>query len=130
MVSSSLRAFVRERAGDRCEYCQLDSGSFPYIPFHIEHIIARKHGGQSIAENLALSCHKCNLHKGPNLSGFDAKLGVVSLRNPRLQDWDEHFRMEGPSDRGCLSDERAETGGTTRRATSLKKVGASPCVEN
>jgi hypothetical protein len=96
MVSSSLRAFVRERAGDRCEYCQLDSGSFPYIPFHIEHIIARKHGGQSTAENLALSCHKCSLHKGPNLSGFDAKLGVVTLFHPRLQDWEAHFRMEGP----------------------------------
>jgi hypothetical protein len=108
MVSSSLRAFVRERAGDRCEYCRLDSESFPYIPFHIEHIMARKQGGQSIAENPALSCHKCKLHKVPNPSGFDVKLGVVTLFHPRLQDWEAHFRMEGPmiiglTDQGCVT---------------------------
>jgi hypothetical protein len=101
MVSSSLRAFVRERAGDRCEYCRLDSESFPYI-------MARKQGGQSIAENPALSCHKCKLHKVPNPSGFDVKLGVVTLFHPRLQDWEAHFRMEGPmiiglTDQGCVT---------------------------
>ena len=41
--------------GAACEYCQLPQAS-PSIPFEIDHIIARKHGGTTVAENLALSC--------------------------------------------------------------------------
>ena len=50
-MGTELEDFVRQRAGGRCEYCH-----DPVPPFHIEHIIARKHGGRTVAENLALSC--------------------------------------------------------------------------
>jgi 5-methylcytosine-specific restriction endonuclease McrA len=32
--------------------------------FHVEHVIARKHGGKDAMENLAWSCIFCNLYKG------------------------------------------------------------------
>jgi hypothetical protein len=39
-------------------------------------------------ENLALACHHCNLHKGPNLSGVDPLSGVMTrLFHPRLDDY-------------------------------------------
>src|SRR3989442_4636901 len=35
---------VRQRAADRCEYCRLPE-EFSGLRFHIEHIVARQHGG-------------------------------------------------------------------------------------
>jgi len=67
------------------------------LPFQIDHVIARMHGGPSRSKNLALSCYACNHHKGPNLSGRDPKTGrVVRLFDPRRQIWAEHFVWSGP----------------------------------
>jgi HNH endonuclease len=90
-MKRALQDLVRKRALNRCEYCRIATP-----PFHIEHIVARKHGGASHAENLALACVRCNFYKGPNLSGFDPESGAMSrLFNPRLDKWDEHFRWQG-----------------------------------
>ena len=58
----------------RCEYCRLPQSALPLARFHIEHVIARQHRGGDSPGNLALSCHHCNLHKGPNLSGVDPRM--------------------------------------------------------
>ena len=68
-MNQSLRQFVRDRAERRCEYCGISEECDLVLPFHVEHIRARKHGGGDEAENLALACHHCNLCKGSNLSG-------------------------------------------------------------
>ena len=90
-MDARLRQLVRQRANNYCEYCGLSQDSEP-LPFHIEHIIPRSTGKDS-AENLALACHHCNLHKGTNLSGLDPKTRKLTrLFHPRLDDWDEHFK--------------------------------------
>ena len=69
--------------------------------FHIEHIIAKQHGGGEAEDNLALACHRCNLQEGPNLSGIDPDTGaLVPLFHPHRDLWGEHlqlrsFRIEG-----------------------------------
>ena len=63
-MDAATRAFVRQRAGNCCEYCGLPQESEAFFTFHIEHIVARQHGGGDGAENLALACYHCNLHKG------------------------------------------------------------------
>jgi len=94
-MNARLRQFVRQRAKNCCEYCGLLQ-DFEPLPFHIEHIIPRQHGGKDSAENLALACHHCNLHKGTNLSGLDPRTGKLPrLFHPRLDDWDEHFTGHG-----------------------------------
>jgi len=66
------------------------------LPFHIDHIIAEKHGGQSEAENLAWACFSCNLRKGPNIAGLDPDTGELTrLFNPRVDGWSEHFAWDG-----------------------------------
>jgi len=70
-MDRELRDFVRQRARDRCEYCRVPAAA-DVMPFQIDHIIARKHGGETVASNLALSCYNCNMHKGPNIAGIDA----------------------------------------------------------
>lgn len=43
-------------------------------------------------DNLALACHRCNLPKGPNLSGIDPSTdNVVTLFHPRRDQWADHF---------------------------------------
>jgi 5-methylcytosine-specific restriction endonuclease McrA len=54
-MNEQLRELVWQRAGGRCEYCQL-AQELDDLPFHIDHIISRKHHGPTVAENLALAC--------------------------------------------------------------------------
>jgi hypothetical protein len=82
---------VRLRAGGVCEYCRLPEALAP-IAFVIDHIIARQHRGQTVAENLALACMECNLHKGPNIASLDPASGELTrLFNPRTDLWSDHF---------------------------------------
>lgn len=67
------------------------------MPFGVDHIIARKHRGETIDENLALACFYCNTYKGPNLSGIDPQTGEnTRLFHPRNDAWDDRFPWNGP----------------------------------
>ena len=103
MIDASLRNLVRRRAGDCCEYCLL-SQKYSHRTHHIEHIIAKQHGGTNEIDNLALACHRCNLNKGPNLSGLDPQTGeTVPLFHPRRDRWVEHFEFRGPRIEGLTA---------------------------
>jgi HNH endonuclease len=94
-VNQQLTGLVRRRAIYRCEYCLLPDAALP-LPFQIDHVLAGKHGGETVEMNLALACPHCNRHKGPNIAGFDHETGqVVRLFNPRTDIWDEHFFVVG-----------------------------------
>ncbi len=93
----SIRRIVRERARDRCEYCQLPQAAVE-ARFHVDHVVAQQHLVQ--AENdptlLALACDRCNFCKGTNLTSIDPiSLEVVRLYDPRQERWEEHFALEG-----------------------------------
>jgi hypothetical protein len=94
-VSNELRRLIVERAGGCCEYCLLsreDTGS----KFHVEHIIATSHEGKTVAENLCLSCAKCNLFKGVNIAAADPETGEPTFMfHPRRQQWSDHFHLDG-----------------------------------
>jgi hypothetical protein len=94
-VSPDLRSLVIERASRHCEYCLFPQRFFG-SRFHIEHIIALKHGGQTISENLALACSTCNEFKGTDLGSLDWELKgeFEFFYNPRTQIWGEHFQIE------------------------------------
>ena len=94
-MDEALRHVVRERAGHRCEYCQLPQAYAPVVQFHIEHIRARQHGGSDDLANLALDCPRCNRCKGPNLTSVDPETAtVVPLFHPRLDVWEAHFVVD------------------------------------
>jgi hypothetical protein len=85
---------VQQRARNCCEYCRRPQGAFRR-GFHIEHIIAKQHGGATSLDNLAFACWTCNLKKGPNLSGIDPATGLVTaLFHPREHLWLEHFSAQ------------------------------------
>ena len=94
-MTAPVRDLVRKRAAGRCEYCNLHQEPSG-LRRHIEHITARQHGGSEDAENLALACHRCNLHKGTNLTGIDPQTGQLApLFHPRRDRWPDHFAFEG-----------------------------------
>jgi hypothetical protein len=96
-MPAPIRHLVRERADCRCEYCHLPDFAAPASTFHVEHILAKQHGGSDDPYNVCWSCHRCNFHKGPNLSGRDPLTEkVIRLFNPRLQSWNRHFEWFGP----------------------------------
>ena len=90
-MDDALRAFVRKRAGFRCEYCQLREEDYEFQRFHVEHIIPRQHDGTDDPNNLCFSCSLCNWYKGTNLAGLIGDK-VVALFHPRRQTWKRHFR--------------------------------------
>ena len=95
-MNAATRTLVRERAGHRCEYCQIHQEDSPLAALHIEHIRPLKHGGGDDESNLGLACIDCNLHKGPNLTGIDPLTSEVTpLFHPRQQRWTDHFLWEG-----------------------------------
>lgn len=91
-MDDEFRQRVRQRAGDKCEYCHIPQRAVPWARLHIEHIRARQHGGTDELANLALACHRCNAFKGPNLAAIDPVGGqLLPLFNPRRDSWNEHF---------------------------------------
>lgn len=106
-MRASLRDLVFTRSGRRCEYCHLPEDE-TFYSFHVEHIIARQHGGADSPDNLALSCRRCNLYKGPNLTAIEPLTdSIVSLYDPRHQNWDDHFQQFGQVIRGLTPTGRA-----------------------
>ena len=96
-MDNALRRLVRERALDRCEYCRVHQDDDSFYRFAMDHIISEQRGGQTVAGNLAMSCFRCNLHKGPNIAGRDRKTGkLVPLFYPRRHKWSHHFEWDGP----------------------------------
>ena len=93
-VPATLRRLVTQRAGEQCEYCRFPQTAALFA-FEMEHIIAEKHDGITVVENLALSCPCCNRFKGTDLASIDPETQQLTpFFNPRLQKWSDHFRLE------------------------------------
>lgn len=106
-ISTALRNLVYERAQGFCEYCLINE-EISFAKHHIDHIIAEKHGGGTVEENLALSCAICNKHKGSDIASIDGETGaIVPLFNPRSDVWSEHFRLENGTFIGLTPNARA-----------------------
>ena len=94
-ISAQIRLLVAQRAGNVCEYC-LIAAEDSYYRHQIEHIVSLKHGGSSETENLALSCVFCNRNKGSDIGSVIANsTELIRFYNPRIDVWNEHFRLDG-----------------------------------
>jgi hypothetical protein len=94
-VPAALRRLVRDHFANRCAYCQT-AESLTATHFEIEHIIPRSAGGETIFENLCLSCPMCNRYKSDVSSALDPITQAnVPLFHAQLQSWREHFAWNG-----------------------------------
>ncbi|MGK7945170.1 MAG: HNH endonuclease [Microcystaceae cyanobacterium] len=91
IIPDNLRQKVRQRAGNRCEYC-LSHQDYILGRLQIDHIQPLAKGGLNTEDNLCLACELCNQYKWTKTEGFEPKSGrLVTLFNPRTQQWTEHF---------------------------------------
>jgi hypothetical protein len=94
-IPPALRDLVLARAQMQCEYCLLPADVAFMLPHEIDHIIARKHGGETVERNLALTCWRCNRHKGTDLASLDPVTSTLTpLFNPHTQLWELHFVLD------------------------------------
>jgi hypothetical protein len=83
---------VAARAGHRCEYCHAPEAVFN-LPFEVEHIIPRNHGGSDDDLNLALACRSCNVFKSDRVEIAEGESEAFRLFDPRRDHWREHFEV-------------------------------------
>ena len=118
MDAASEEVF-RVRARHRCEYCHFPE-AFSELTFHLDHIIAEQHGGETNLANLAFACCYCNRYKGPNLSGVDPDTRKITpLFHPRRDVWADHFAWDGARLVG-----RTATGRATIQTLRLNRADA------
>ena len=93
-IPVKIRDLVAQRALYRCEYCQIHEDDH-FLAFHIDHILALKHGGTDNIENLAWACPTCNTYKGTDFATFlNLSSEIIPLFNPRVHIWTKHFTTE------------------------------------
>ena len=61
----------------------------------VDHIIAEKHGGETVSDNLAYACFSCNNNKESDAASLSHGGVITRFFNPRTDVWTEHFRIDG-----------------------------------
>jgi hypothetical protein len=90
-ISEAVRRLVADRADRLCEYCLVHEEDV-YHGCEVDHILAEKHGGMTVPQNLAYACFHCNRHKGTDVGSVSPRTGaLVRFFNPRSDRWGEHF---------------------------------------
>ncbi len=91
-IPEKLKIKLRKQAKNRCGYCLLPQSLNPTL-LEIEHILPTAKGGTDNEENLWLACRLCNGYKATQTEAFDVETNQnIPLFNPRIQNWDEHFK--------------------------------------
>jgi 5-methylcytosine-specific restriction endonuclease McrA len=130
-IPDPLRRLVEQRANHKCEYCLLPT-AVAFFPHEIDHVIPEKHDGLTDADNLALTCWRCNRHKGTDLGSFDPQTGEFSfLFNPHKQKWREHFTLSkadllGLTPEGRTTVKLLEMNTDQRRSERKRFLSAQP----
>jgi hypothetical protein len=90
-VSVELQRQVRNLFTDCCAYCRT-AEALTVSTFEFEHIIPRSADGETVLENLCLSCPACNRYKAQRHEASDPDTNeLVALFHPHRQKWIEHF---------------------------------------
>jgi Homing endonuclease associated repeat/HNH endonuclease len=63
-ISDRVRFSILMRDGFACGTCGVSPASERGITLHVDHVIPWSRGGETVPENLATKCSRCNLGKG------------------------------------------------------------------
>jgi HNH endonuclease len=90
-IAVALQRQVRECFSNCCAYCRT-AEALTVTTFEFEHITPRSAGGETVLENLCLSCPSCNRYKAQRQTASDPLTEeMFSLFHPQLHAWKEHF---------------------------------------
>lgn len=109
-INAELRRLVVIRAESLCEDCLIAEAD-AFLGCQVDHVISKKHGGPTEADNLAYACVFCNQAKGSDIASIYWETGeFVRFFNPRRDRWADHFLL-----RGNMIDSRTTIGSATTR---------------
>ena len=92
-IPVALRQLVFDRACGLCEYCR-SQAKYSTDPLVMDPIYPVSRGGQTIVDNLALSCQTCNNYKYTKVEAIDPVMEQLApLFHPRQDQWTEHFHL-------------------------------------
>ena len=112
-IPIQLRQLVAHRAHSICEYCLIHEED-TYFGCQVDHIISIKHGGKTVATNLAFACTFCNRFKGSDIGSLTLTSGTFTrFYNPRT----DSFKLDG-----VRIEPRSEIGEVTERILQLNAV--------
>jgi HNH endonuclease len=95
-IPAALRREIRDAARNACEYCLIHEED-TFFGLEIDHVIAEKHGGVTMFNNLCCACLTCNRYKGSDIATINLETqDIVRLFHPRRDAWREHFALQGP----------------------------------
>ncbi|MDM8559496.1 HNH endonuclease signature motif containing protein [Candidatus Parabeggiatoa sp. HSG14] len=134
-ISVELRRLVVNRAQQLCEYCLIHEND-TFYGCQVDHIISEKHGGLTLAENLAYACTFCNRCKGSDVGSIVLHSGEFSrFFNPRIDQWADHFMLDGAmivalTDIGRVTAKILDFNNAERllERQTLQKMGNYPCA--
>lgn len=63
-INAGLRFKIFKRDNYKCRICGASPAVNPQVTLHVDHIIPRAKGGETIPDNLQTLCRNCNLGKG------------------------------------------------------------------
>ena len=90
-IPVELKREIRKKFANCCAYCRTAEDLTVTI-FEFEHIIPLAVGGETIFDNLCLSCPSCNRYKASRQTAIDPNTKQeVPLFHPQQQLWAEHF---------------------------------------
>jgi hypothetical protein len=90
-ISVELQRKIRDQFAYCCAYCRT-AEALTVTTFEFEHITPRSAGGETVQENLCLSCPSCNRYKAQRQQASDPNTEeIVDLFHPQSQIWEEHF---------------------------------------
>jgi len=117
-VPASLDRRVRDRAGNRCEYCGIAQVG-QEATFHVDHVQPRAAGGSTSYDNLALACVSCSLRKGARTEATDPDTReLVPVFSPRREAWHDNFTVSD----ACVIVGLTPTGSATVDALQMNRL--------
>ena len=90
-IPADLKRRIRAHFADCCAYCRT-AERLSTVTFEIEHIMPSSANGETVFENLCLSCPTCNRYKSNLMLAIDPETQTEApLFHPQLQRWTDHF---------------------------------------
>jgi HNH endonuclease len=90
-IAVELQRKIRDQFANCCAYCRT-AEALTVTTFEFEQIIPRSAGGETVMDNLCLSCPSCNRYKAQRQKAPDPSTEeIVPLFHPQSQVWAEHF---------------------------------------
>ena len=132
-MAMTTRPLVEARAGGACEYCRLLQAAAGVL-FHVEHVIPRSRGGDTVMSNLATDHAHCgaercrNRCRPPRIRGVPTHAGLHRKRADGRGDQEARTRKKPRQKRGFSHQVASTCIGLQSGEGGIRTLGTLACT--